>query len=101
MRKGEIARYEQFLVFPQNFQETCTGDMSFSQAKDTKVVPLAAHLFKNRSSAAPFHWIRSKPIASNQTIRNKKSSAKQKTIMASPAKNESCRVCEEILRKIE
>ena len=22
--KGEIARYEQFLVFPQSFQKTCT-----------------------------------------------------------------------------
>ena len=24
--KGEIARCEQFLVFPQCFQKTCTGD---------------------------------------------------------------------------
>ena len=24
--KGEIARYEQFLLFPQCFQKTCTGD---------------------------------------------------------------------------
>ena len=24
--KGEIARYEQFLLFPQCFQETCTAD---------------------------------------------------------------------------
>ena len=24
--KGEIARYEQFLVFPQCFQKTCTAD---------------------------------------------------------------------------
>ena len=26
VRKGEIARYEQFLLFPQRFQETCTSD---------------------------------------------------------------------------
>ena len=25
-RKGEIARYEQFLLFPQCFQKTCTAD---------------------------------------------------------------------------
>ena len=25
--KGEIARYEQFLLFPQCFQKTCTEDM--------------------------------------------------------------------------
>ena len=24
--KGEIARYEQFLLFPQRFQKTCTAD---------------------------------------------------------------------------
>ena len=24
--KGEIARYEQFLLFPQYFQKTCTSD---------------------------------------------------------------------------
>ena len=24
--KGEIARYEQFLLFPQRFQMTCTAD---------------------------------------------------------------------------
>ena len=24
--KGEIARYEQFLLFPHCFQETCTSD---------------------------------------------------------------------------
>ena len=24
--KGEIARYEQFLFFPQSFQKTCTAD---------------------------------------------------------------------------
>ena len=24
--KGEIAHYEQFLLFPQYFQETCTAD---------------------------------------------------------------------------
>ena len=24
--KGEIARYEQFLLFPQSFQKTCTAD---------------------------------------------------------------------------
>ena len=27
MGKGEIARYEQFLLFPQSFQKTCTADM--------------------------------------------------------------------------
>ena len=26
MGKGEIARHEQFLLFPQCFQKTCTGD---------------------------------------------------------------------------
>ena len=26
--KGEIACYEQFLLFPQRFQETCTADLS-------------------------------------------------------------------------
>ena len=26
MEKGEIARYEQFLLFPQCFQKTCTAD---------------------------------------------------------------------------
>ena len=26
--KGEIARYEQFLLFPQCFQRICTADMS-------------------------------------------------------------------------
>ena len=24
--KGEIARYEQFLLFPHRFQKLCTGD---------------------------------------------------------------------------
>ena len=24
--KGEIARYEQFLLFPQYFEKTCTAD---------------------------------------------------------------------------
>ena len=27
MGKGEIARYEQFLIFPQCFQKTCTADI--------------------------------------------------------------------------
>ena len=27
MRKGEMARYEPFLLFPQCFQKTCTADM--------------------------------------------------------------------------
>ena len=27
VEKGEIARYEQFLLFPQGFQKTCTADM--------------------------------------------------------------------------
>ena len=31
MGKGEIARYEQFLLFPQCFQETCTVDMCKNQ----------------------------------------------------------------------
>ena len=26
VRKGEIARYEQFLLFPQCFQKTCAAD---------------------------------------------------------------------------
>ena len=26
MEKGEIAHYEQFLLFPQYFQKTCTED---------------------------------------------------------------------------
>ena len=26
LEKGEIARYEQFLLFPQFFQKTCTAD---------------------------------------------------------------------------
>ena len=26
MGKGEIARHEQFLLFPQSFQKTCIGD---------------------------------------------------------------------------
>ena len=26
VRKGEIARYEQFLLFPQCFQKTCTAE---------------------------------------------------------------------------
>ena len=26
VRKGEIARYKQFLLFPQCFQKTCTAD---------------------------------------------------------------------------
>ena len=26
MRKGEIARYEQFLLLPQRFRKTCTAD---------------------------------------------------------------------------
>ena len=25
--KGEIAHYEQFLLFPQGFQKTCTADL--------------------------------------------------------------------------
>ena len=27
VEKGEIARYEQFLLFPQCFQKTCTADI--------------------------------------------------------------------------
>ena len=27
MGKGEIAHYEQFLLFPQYFQKTCSADM--------------------------------------------------------------------------
>ena len=79
-------------------QQTVCGSLS-SQAKDTKVVPLAARLFKIEGPAAPFHWIQSKPIASNQTIHNKKSGTKQKTMMATSVKNESCRVCDQILPK--
>ena len=26
VEKGEIARYEQFLLFPRRFQKTCTAD---------------------------------------------------------------------------
>ena len=26
VRKGEIARYEQFLLFPECFEKTCTAD---------------------------------------------------------------------------
>ena len=29
--KGEIARYEQFLLFPQSFQKTWTADMALSE----------------------------------------------------------------------
>ena len=29
VEKGEIARYEQFLLFPQCFQKTCTADTNF------------------------------------------------------------------------
>ena len=29
--KGEIARYEQFLLFPQCFQKTCTADTEKTQ----------------------------------------------------------------------
>ena len=29
MGKGEIAHYEQFLLFPQCFQKTCTADDNF------------------------------------------------------------------------
>ena len=30
--KGEIARYKQFLFFPQCFQETCVADMEKTRA---------------------------------------------------------------------
>ena len=30
--KGEIARYEQFLLFPQWFQKTCTADTKKTRA---------------------------------------------------------------------
>ena len=69
------------------------------QAKDTWVVPLATRLLKVEAPAEQFHWMQSKLILSNQTIHKKKSSAKQKTIMAVPVKNESCHVCDEILPK--
>ena len=48
------------------------------QAKDTKVEytwPLTS--LKIKIPTAPYHWMQSKPIASNQTIRNKKSSPKK------------------------
>ena len=69
-----------------------------SQAKDTKVEytwPLTS--LKIKIPAAPYHWMRSKPIASNQTIRNKKSSPKKDN--TNDEKNKICRVCDEILQK--
>ena len=80
--------------------------MASSQAKDTNCTlfvtypwPLAS--LKIEAPDAPFHWMRSKSIASNRTICNKKSSTKQKTKMAAPVKNESCRVCDENLPREE
>ena len=67
------------------------------EARDRIVRSLAS--LKIEAPTEPFHLMRSKPITSNQPIRNKKSSAKQKTIMATPFKNESCHVCDEILPK--
>ena len=75
----------------KGFKSLCNASevssLSSSQAKDTKTVPLAARCFKTEAPAAPFHWMRSKPIESKQTIRHKKSSGKQKTKMAAPVKN--------------
>ena len=67
--------------------------------KPSKVVPLDVRLFKNLRSYCAISLVRSKPIVSNQTIRNKKSSAKQKTIVAAPIKNKSCCVFDEISPK--
>ena len=39
--KGEIARYEQFLLFPQCFQKTCTADKGFF-GKGIRVNPYPA-----------------------------------------------------------
>ena len=44
------------------------GYWSSLQAKDTKVIPLGAHLLKIEAPAGPFHWMRSKPIAPNQKL---------------------------------
>ena len=42
--KGEIARHEQFLLFPQCFQKTCTADtckagLVWERVNDLKVKP--------------------------------------------------------------
>ena len=37
--KGEIARYEQFLLFPQCFQKTCTADQGlFGKGLNHRIV---------------------------------------------------------------
>ena len=41
--KGEIAHYEQFLLFPQCFQKTCTADME----KPGLVWERVKHYFKD------------------------------------------------------
>ena len=40
MGKGEIARYEQFLLFPQCFQKTCAADTLKPGLVWERVIPL-------------------------------------------------------------
>ena len=71
-----------------------------SQAKVLRQYPLPLASLKMEAPAAQFNnWMWSKPIASNQTICNKKSSLKQKTIIATIVKNERCTVFDENLPK--
>ena len=85
----------------RSYKPTSVWYKASSQAKDTNsslfvMYPWPLASLKIEAPAAPFHWMRSKPTVSFQTICKKKSSAKQKTKMVAPVKNESC-VCDESL----
>ena len=66
MGKGEIARHEQFLLFPQRFQKTCTAD-NINATLTAKVIswPSMTHMYVFSSFLTPVltqlsfksHWL--------------------------------------------
>ena len=56
--KGEIARYEQFLLFPQCFQKTCTADTNNQILDSSKLKEFADDNFMFHENGRKFsNWV--------------------------------------------
>ena len=53
--KGEIARYEQFILFTKRFQKTCTAHTTSTHAS-VQVIPSSKQLTKSIMVVRPEHW---------------------------------------------
>ena len=59
MGKGEIARYERFLLFPQRFQKTCAAD-TYKQVlvRERIEVSFGTDLIQYKTTSIPlFHYL--------------------------------------------